>query len=59
MHPRPHDRTDRYAVIPPRTLPPWEAVAAEHRRQTHERDTAAAYKGSRLLAQAERMARRA
>ena len=50
--------TDRYATIPPRVLPPWEAVAAEHRRKTHERDTAAAYQGARLLAQAERLVRR-
>ena len=51
-------RTDRYATIPPRVLPPWESVVAERRRETYAQDVHAAYRGARLLAQAERLVRR-
>lgn len=56
MHPRPHDRTDRYAAVPVRdTVSPW-ALAALHRAEAQERDRRAAYRGARLLHEAEQIA---
>jgi hypothetical protein len=51
--PRAHDRTDRYAeVVVHETR---QAQTERHRAEQHQRDRAAAYRGARLLAQAERM----
>lgn len=58
MLPRPHDRTDRYAQATPASLPSDPlTVASQRRAETHRRDLEAAYKGARILHEAEQIAR--
>lgn len=55
MLPRTHERTDRYAEAVVREA--RQAQAKRRRAEQHQRDREAAYRGARLLAQAERLVR--
>lgn len=57
MLPRPHDPTDRYYTIPVSPPPHPLAIVDQRRAETHRRDMEAAYKGARILHEAEQIAR--